>query len=356
MSLPSPQPPLEPRGPSRRARVAQALDALGLIDRFLWLRGRLGLPLLTVLTYHRVARRDEVGELDMGVAEVEPEDFVQQLDMLKEHCSVVSMDQVRRHRAGRPLPKNAVMLAFDDGYLDNHDVALPILRRARVPATFFIPTAFPDAGKLFWWDRISLTMRRCQATSIELTYPKPLRLFPRRDPDRATRQVCKIIKHVPGLDLGRALEELERASGVHIGQAEERALASRTIMGWSKIKALRAAGMSVESHSHAHRVLGTLTPEEATRDLRLSRSILSDALGEQVHAVAYPVGYELTGPFRRVAHDAGFELAFTNATGLCTPKSDLWNLPRLSMDRLHVGALYKMRLLFGDRHHGASAA
>jgi peptidoglycan/xylan/chitin deacetylase (PgdA/CDA1 family) len=248
------------------------------------------------------------------------------------------------------------MLAFDDGYADNHDVVLPILKRAKVPATFFIPTAFPDAGKLFWWDRISLIMNRCREPWIELTYPAPLRLTPRQDPEQATRLVCKIIKHTPGVDLNRAWEDLERASGVHISEAEERAIADRTIMGWSKIKALRAAGMSVESHSHAHRVLGTLTPDEATKDLQQSRAILQDQLGEPVHAVAYPVGYELTGPFRRVAHDAGFELAFTNATGICSPKSDPWNLPRLSMDRLHVGALYKLRLLLGDRHRDATAA
>lgn len=354
MMLPSP-PALKPKAPSRRARVAQTLDTLGLIDRFLWLRGRLGLPLLTILTYHRVARRDDVGDLDMGVAEVEPDDFLRQLAVLKEHCSVVSMAEVRDHRRGRPLPKNAVMLAFDDGYMDNHDVVLPILQRAKVPATFFIPTAFPDAGKLFWWDRISLTMKRCQATSIELTYPTRTRLYPKQSPEVATRQVCKIIKHVPGLDLDRALEDLERASGVHLSEAEERALAKRTVMGWSEVKALHEAGMSVESHSHSHRVLGTLTPEEATHDLRKSRTILSEALDKPVRTVAYPVGYELTGPFRRVAQDAGFELAFTNATGLCTPKADPWNLPRLSMDRLHVGALYKLRLLFGDRHHAASA-
>jgi peptidoglycan/xylan/chitin deacetylase (PgdA/CDA1 family) len=335
---------------SKRARIARALDLLGLLDRLLWLRARLGLRALTVLTYHRVGRPSEVHAMNRRLVEVEPEDLEDQLAILKKHCTVVSLGDVCRFREGRRMPPNPVMLTFDDGYADNHDVALPILKKAGVPATFFIPTAYPDAGRLFWWDRVSLLMSRCLRDRVELAYPARLLLAPRRDPDGSAEAVCSAIKVTPGLDLHRLWDELEGALGISVSPAEERALARRSIMGWSEVHALGAAGMDVQSHSHSHLVLNTLTPGEAERDLRRSSSILQEALGRRVHSVAYPVGYALHGALRRAPAGARFDLGFTNNTGLCSMRRfDPFNVPRLSMDIATVGALYKLMLTLGDR-------
>ena len=241
-----------------------------------------------------------------------------------------------------------MLVTFDDGYVDGHDVALPILRRAGVPATFFIPTAFPDAGRLFWWDRVWLTMRRCRLAEVTLGYPRPLALRPLDAPEAAARLVCDAIKRTPGVDLTRLWDELEQRTLVSLDPAEERALATRTIMSWRQVRALREAGMDVQSHSHAHLVLNTLTPEAAQRDLARSASTLREAVGGEVYGVAYPVGYALEGALRRAPEDARFELGFTNGTGLCSAKGfDPLNVPRLSMDLDIVLADYKLRLLFG---------
>ena len=116
------------------------------------------------------------------------------------------------------------------------------------------------------------------------------------------------------------------------------------------MRRLRDAGMEVQSHSHEHIVLNSLSPEAAQRDLVRSARLLRDALGEEPYGVAYPVGYELTGAHRGAPGAAGFELGFTNGTGLCAPdRSDPLNIPRVSMD-LGMGiAAYKARLLLGDQ-------
>jgi peptidoglycan/xylan/chitin deacetylase (PgdA/CDA1 family) len=127
-------------------------------------------------------------------------------------------------------------------------------------------------------------------------------------------------------------------------------------MDWDQIRALRRAGMDVQSHSHSHRVLQTLSPEEATRDLARSRRVLSEALNERVHAVAYPVGYRLHGAFHRAVEEAGFDLGFTNNSGLCMLSScDPLNFPRVAMDREQIGALFKLKLLVGERSEPRAA-
>ena len=57
------------------------------------------------------------------------------------------------------LPSRSVAVTFDDGYADNARIALPILREERVPATFFIATAYLDGGRM-WNDTVIEAVRR----------------------------------------------------------------------------------------------------------------------------------------------------------------------------------------------------
>jgi peptidoglycan/xylan/chitin deacetylase (PgdA/CDA1 family) len=319
------------------------------LDRLLWLRARLGRRGLTVVTYHRVAPAAHLpAELDPGLVEVTPDALAAQLDVLRARCTLVSIGDVRRFARGQRPPPSPALVTFDDGYVEGHDVALPILRRAGVPATFFIPTAYPDAGRLFWWDRVWLSMRRSRAAEVTLDYPEPLVLRPAAEPEEAARRVCRAIKRTPGVDLARLWDVLAERLGVAVDAAEERAIARRTVMGWRMVRALRDGGMDVQSHSHEHLVLNTLTPEAARHDLRRSAETLREALGGEVFGVAYPVGYTLEGPLREAPTAAGLELGFTNGTGLgAGGRFDPLDVPRLSMDLALGLAEYKLLLLNG---------
>jgi peptidoglycan/xylan/chitin deacetylase (PgdA/CDA1 family) len=121
-------------------------------------------------------------------------------------------------------------------------------------------------------------------------------------------------------------------------------------MSWRDVRSLKDAGMDVASHSHAHRVLTTLSPEQALSDLRTSRKKLDEVLGQDVRTVAYPVGYKLKGPFLKAAEEAGFDVGFTNAAGLCLlGRDERLNVPRISVSQEDIGALYKWLLLVGQR-------
>ena len=72
--------------------------------------------------------------------------FDEQMTLLGELGYVtVSLDAVLEHYVrGAPLPPKAVLLTFDDGYRDNLENALPILRRNGYPAVLFVPIGFLD--------------------------------------------------------------------------------------------------------------------------------------------------------------------------------------------------------------------
>ncbi len=57
---------------------------------------------------------------------------------------------------GTPLPTKPIVLTFDDGYADNYENAVPILRKYKFTATFFIITQFVDDKKPGYmsWDQV----------------------------------------------------------------------------------------------------------------------------------------------------------------------------------------------------------
>lgn len=325
------------------------MEGSGFTQLLLSLR-RAASPWLTVLTYHRVAEAGESGDLDDGVVDCTPDQLARQMAFVKRWFGIVSIDDLRAFAAGRaPLPRNPLLVSFDDGYRDNHDVALPILVEQNVQATFFVATDYVERRRLYWWDRVSLVIRRSRKERLELSYPRQeaLVLDGPSARQRAVRRAQRIIKDENGLDLARFLDELERAADVSLPSDEQRRLADALIMTWEQVATLKRAGMDVQSHTHTHRVLHTLRPEELDHELRISRALLERAIGAPVRAVSYPVGRSVRGSpeIVRAVRDAGYELGFSNGTGVNRIRSfDPFDAKRLSMDRSLPDSLFRTML------------
>lgn len=324
--------PKDERKVGLKQRLARALDGLGVVNGLLRLRRVVPMPWLTCFCYHRTAEVT-VAAGDSAIVDATPAQFDDQLSVLCDHFTFVGLDDVAAHLShGARLPKNPALITFDDGYKECFTVALPVLVRRGAKASFFIPTRFLDDRRMFWWDQVSLMLERTREETIELEYPKPVRLRVAE----ARGPLLDIIKKTPKLDVNRFLEEVERAAGVTIGLAEERQIADRTLMTWDQVSRLTAAGMDVGSHTRTHRVLGTLDPSEYDAELRGSRLDLEDRVGRPVRTIAYPVGYTLgrARGLRDAVRAAGYTVGFScRASAMTTAFSaDPLDVPRLLMD------------------------
>jgi peptidoglycan/xylan/chitin deacetylase (PgdA/CDA1 family) len=334
-----------------REAVGAAADKIGISRVALSVR-RAASAWITVLTYHRVGRRDDPTVLDQGVVDVSPDQLARQLRFVKRWFDPIGIDQLCAFARGRGrLPRNPLMVTFDDGYRDNHDVALPILVKHGVRAVFFLATDYIQRRRLYWWDRLGLLVERSRRPRLVMEYPEPMSI-PLEGPDArrlATGRVQRIVKDRPGLDLGRFLDQVERAAGVTLSTDEERRLVEATVMTWEHANALRRAGMDVQSHTQTHRVLQTLDGRELERELRGSRRALEDALGEPVVGISYPVGRPLRDApqIRQAVRDAGYQLGFSNATGVNRRRAlDPLDVKRVSLDLSIRDPLFRTMLAF----------
>jgi peptidoglycan/xylan/chitin deacetylase (PgdA/CDA1 family) len=324
-----------------RALAGTALDRSGL-SRLARAARRAGLPGggLTVLLYHRVADPEAIGPLDPSMIDATPAEFDAQMGYVRENFHPVSIDEVlAARRAGKPLPADSVLISFDDGYRDNFENAAPILERHGMTGLFFITTGHVRHRRLFWWEQVSLLVRRAQVPRLRLVYPRAeeMPLGTPEDRARAVRGLNRIIKERYAMDLDRFLSGVAEACEVRWDPAEATALADQALMTWDDVRTLRRRGMGIGSHTDSHRVLLTLPPEPLAAELAGSRAALEAHLGEPVTTIAYPVGRSVAEvvPVRAAVAAAGYELGFTTRAGVNRLRADddPFDLLRLSVDR-----------------------
>ncbi|WBH17818.1 polysaccharide deacetylase family protein [Sphingomonas radiodurans] len=95
-------------------------------------------PGVAILTYHSISPQPGWLPWSRDIA-VHPDTFARHLATLDRIGAkvIATREFVERRRAGEPVPDRSVVLHFDDGYLDNHQYAMPLLQRHAMPATFF---------------------------------------------------------------------------------------------------------------------------------------------------------------------------------------------------------------------------
>jgi peptidoglycan/xylan/chitin deacetylase (PgdA/CDA1 family) len=215
---------------------------------------------------------------------------------------------------------------------------LPILQRHGLRAVFFVATSYVEQRRLFWWDRINVLLKASRKEVLDVQYPRFRRLSlagSGRARSTAIQVLLRTVKDTYALDLERFLEHVAAAADVNISREEERRRVDGLLMTWDHVRALRRAGMDVQSHTSTHRVLQTLTPRALAEELAGSRAMLEDVLGEPVRAISYPVGHPIASAprIREAVVAAGYELGFSNCTGANDMRSfDPLDARRLAAD------------------------
>ncbi|HET9624460.1 MAG TPA: polysaccharide deacetylase family protein [Kofleriaceae bacterium] len=306
-------------------------------------------PLLSIVTYHHIADQDASYPYDPNVADANPAQFRRQMETLARYGTPIGVDELIRALNGAPLPKNPVMVTFDDGYRSCHDVALPILRAVGVRATFFVATSFISERRLYWWERIALLLKKSTRKQASIQYPNFVSLDVASP--KAHDVLTKIIKNTRDLDLERFLDELGQALGVEWNRQIEAEYADQLIMTWDQVRALARAGMDVESHGRNHRVLQTLDDQALADEVTGARHDLEAQLGRPVRAIAYPVGRRIGAEprIREALAQAGYQLGMSNHSGVNRwwPPAlrglapiDPFDIRRLATDRTMSDAMF----------------
>ncbi|MBL8325988.1 MAG: polysaccharide deacetylase family protein [Rubrivivax sp.] len=225
------------------------------------------------------------------------------------------------------LPRGALSITFDDGYADNAQVALPILRRHGVSATFFVATGFLDGGRMFN-DSVIECLRAAPGDEADLG-EFGLGRCPLATPHERRAVVDALVPQVKYM----ALAEREGFISRLCGRLRVSRLPDNLMMGAAQVRELHRAGMEIGAHTVRHPILRVVDDADAEREITHGRDELQGLIDAPVQLFAYPNGRPLQDyDARHVAmvRRIGFKAAFSTAPGTATATSDLFQLPRFS--------------------------
>src|SRR5512133_3080502 len=306
-----------PRWILRRAvkvAVAGALHAAGANHAVRALRRReAGGVRVLVMSYHR-ATTDFAASAREGLPSllVSARTLRRQIEQVARTHDVVSLSDAARilSEPRGTAGTDVAVITFDDGYADNHAVALPVLSALRAPATVFVATGFTGTERRMAHDRIFAALGELARRGVS---PERAGLDP---PAQALLGACA--EPGPAATLDRLIARLPRdqllvvaaALEARTGLREQDLPAGSRLLDWEELRALAAAGVEIGGHTVNHAVLANLPVAEARREVAGCRDQLAERLGRPPRHFAYPNGYH-TPAVRRLVAAEGFLTAVT---------------------------------------------
>jgi peptidoglycan/xylan/chitin deacetylase (PgdA/CDA1 family) len=292
---------------------------------------------LRVLTYHRIGRLEESPGMSPATLSATAESFADQMRMVVRRFQPVSLEQVLASLDGGPsLPTRAVLVTFDDATECFARHAWPVLRELRVSATLFVPTAFPESDREFWWDTLHrlvtvagqsvASLRASSNWSTEMwTTPWGSMAVGSEVQRRQTwRRLATAFRDGP---FERSLRWL-RESAARCSLEPRRS----PVLSWSELRRLRGEGVAIAPHTRTHPPLTAVDAATLREELQGARDDLVRELGDCWPALAYPGGF-CDSQVVEAARAAGLRLGFTTRRGANPwPTAD-----RLQLRRINVG-------------------
>jgi len=250
--------------------------------------------------------------------------FNQVCGWLNSWFNVLPLDVAVMQLKAGSLPSRAASITFDDGYADNHDVAMPILKHHGLSATFFIATGFLDGGRM-WNDTVVESVRCAKGRLLDMG---DMGHFPIETPYEKAEAIGALIHQIKYLP---TRERNERADD--IANMARSKLPINLMMTSSQVKAMRTAGMQIGAHTISHPILMKLGEDEAREEIVGSKTFLENLLDERVSLFAYPNGklnQDYVDSTANIVRKAGFEAAVSTEAGVSSVVSDLFQLPRFT--------------------------
>lgn len=284
-----------------------------------------------ILTFHRVRPATAEAFAPNAHLEVTPAFLKEVVDWAARHgIDIVSLDEaIRRLRKGGD---RFLVLTFDDGFRDNLEIALPILRAAEAPFAVYVATGFTERSANPWWMTLEEVVRRADAVAHPDRSGRTLPAASTAEKNKAAEELAAWLRSVSETEQRAAADWLAERHGVDVG-----GLVDAAFMTWDELRELAAEPLAtIGAHTHNHVALAKLGRDEARAEVLRSADLLETHLGARPRHFAYPYGYPSAVGARdhRLLAELEFDTAVLTSPGVLRPGNLAapTALPRISMN------------------------
>lgn len=299
---------------------------------------------LYISMYHytrdlRHSRYPEIKGLDIAL-------FRQQIEFMKENFNVVTMEQVMDATEGKiELPEKALLLTFDDGYLDNYLFAFPILEEFGVQGSFFIPGKTFTTHQLLDVNKIHYILASADIEELVKDVKKEMDYYRGQEYDFAPTEelfheyaIANRFDAKETIFVKRMLQTVlpEKLRNTissnlfekYVGVTEEQ-LAYELYMTEEQIRTMKRHGMFIGVHGYDHYWLGDLPKDQMHQDITKALEVMDEFIDRKHWVMNYPYGSYNKDVLDYITKQ-GASIGLTTDTRVADLKRDnVLELPRL---------------------------
>jgi len=318
----------------RHSIIRAGLEALYLSGAHRLLRSVFGGAGTIFMLHHVRPAHDDAFQPNRHL-EITPEFLRVTLNHIRElDVDVIGLDEMHRRLTTGDLSRRFACFTFDDGYRDNRDYALPVMREFEAPFAVYVAGDFACGHGRLWWVALERVIRNSDV--IDAPIGGADTRIDASTPEAKAEAFARLHEWLRGMptdhEVASAVSDLCRRH-----QVDETAIAPELCMSWDELKSFAADPLvTIGAHTMSHCNLAHATAENAEREMAMSRAVIQSKLALPADHLAYPYGDRLAAAARdfAIAAKVGFKTAVTTRPGMIFAENaaHLTALPRLSLN------------------------
>jgi peptidoglycan/xylan/chitin deacetylase (PgdA/CDA1 family) len=233
--------------------------------------------------------------------------FNKQILYLKENFNIVTLEDVQSaFENNSDLPEKAILLTFDDGYIDHFTTVFPVLDKHGIQGSFFIPgkafveNTLLDVNKIHYILASASVDKLMEDTLDKLDYYRGDEFsFPSND--ELIKKYCKESRYdnPKTIFVKRVLQTAipERLRNIISSELfakyfdiSEQTLARELYMDYDQIMCMINHGMHIGLHGYDHYWLENLSRDKVKEDTEMALSSMKDFINTDSWTMVYPYG------------------------------------------------------------------
>lgn len=298
---------------------------------------------LTIVMYHYV--RDLKHNRYQGIKGLDCFAFSKQIEWLASRYQIVTMEQVLASvRENILLPENALILTFDDGYIDHYTNVLPVLEKNNIQGSFFIPAKIVVEHELLDVNKIHYILACADERQLlknlfemmdyyrckELYYDSNDILYnayasESRFDNKDIIFIKRMLQNVLPENVRKEItSELFKK---HVDISEEK-LAYELYLTIDQIRTMKRHGMYIGIHGFDHHWLGNIPKQKMQKDLDMALDAMNEFIDSSNWVMCYPYG-NYNNDVLEYVHKRGASIGLATEVNVADMDDNLLTLPRL---------------------------
>lgn len=294
-----------------------------------------------ILMNHGVtARQDNVANFDGK--HITLAKFEEQLQYLLKNYSLISLDDFLAWKAEkRKLPKNPVLLTFDDGYANCYTHLFPLLKKYKIPATIFLPTQYINRKEPAWYDAITYCIAKTKEREITINEKKYLMTTEKQKIAVLVALKEKILNASERKE--RLVEEVAEQTKIDPKYCRDDNFLFCSWEQCLKMCQNEETEITFGSHSVTHQLLTQLSAMEVKKEAEESKKIIEAKLKQECNAFAYPFGPS-NDLVRKEIAKAGYKCGFSTTYGRNTKNTSPYEIKRIALNNFYDLPIFALTL------------